>query len=268
MKAMTLALVLVISAAIEILRIVHPHGHLAAPSTDFSADWVEKSPKICVSYPRALAKCGVASPADFEALREDPMLRLHYSDVGMVQAAVLTADEWDFASFRGDSGIIWTPTRILVRAGELVFRDRSGNTIRARCGNRLSHEFRAPGAFVMPPEMEHETPEIAFVEPPLLAGWPGKPEDFLVSPFLPDQPSMGPFPAPSGLPFSGPATPLPLPPALPPIILPPPFPVIGRINDTPEPGTDWLLLAGLGALLIFRAHGPPIAGRKEEESES
>jgi hypothetical protein len=251
MKAMTLALVLVISAATEILWIEHPRGHIAAPSTEFSADSVEKAPKVCVSYPHALAKCGVASPADFEALREDPTLRLHYSDVGMVQPAALTADEWDFASFRGDSGIVWTPTRILVRAGELVFRDRSGNMIRARCGNRLSHEVRAPAAFVMPPEMEHETPEIAFVEPPLLVGWPGKPDDFLVPPFSPDPPSMGPSPTPFGLPFSGPAAPPPLPPVLPPIIIPPPFPVIGRINDTPEPDTYLLLLAGISGLLIL-----------------
>src|ERR1700688_3084262 len=165
-KALALAVVFIASTVVAVLTIWPPPPTHRPVATDIFSDRIEKTPGICLSYPHALAKCGVASSADFETLRDDPFLREHYSEVGMVHPAVLTADEWDFASFRGKNGIVWTPTRILVRAGELVFRDRAGNTVRARCGNRLSQEPQVPVAFVMPPEMEHETPEIAFVEPP------------------------------------------------------------------------------------------------------
>src|SRR5579862_7529013 len=125
MKSLTLLLVIVIATGM-ILRIEHPRGDVVPPVTDYRED----SPAVCVSYPHALVRCGVALSEEFEAQRNDPLLREHYSEVGIVQPVVLTADEWDFASFRGDTGIVWTPTRILIRAGEHVLRDRAGNTIR------------------------------------------------------------------------------------------------------------------------------------------
>ena len=245
MKSLTLLLVIFIATGM-ILRIEHPRGDVVPPVTDYRED----SPAVCVSYPHALVRCGVALSEEFEAQRNDPLLREHYSEVGTVQPVVLTADEWDFASFRGDTGIVWTPTRILIRAGEHVLRDRAGNTIRARCGNRLSPTPRTPVAFVMPPQMEHETPEIVLVEPPLSIGWPGKPDDLLVPPLSP-VPLLSVMP----LPFSS-VTLAPV--MLSPVVITQPIPA--PVSEVPEPQT-WLLVSGAFLTLL-------IAGRVADVTTS
>ncbi|MEP6714805.1 MAG: hypothetical protein ABJC09_04485 [Terriglobia bacterium] len=155
-------------------------------------------PAICVAYPHALAKCGVASPEEFEALRSDPELDAHYAEVGFVHPVILKADEWDYASYRGAAGIVWTPRKILLRAGERVFRDQNGNTIRARCGNRLSAEPRVPAAAEMPAEMVSETPRAEFIEAhPII--WADKEVDALLPP-MPSMPTLLMPPGPSAEP--------------------------------------------------------------------
>jgi hypothetical protein len=254
---------LLMSAGIAILWIdpLPQREHVASHVSDNSMQSIEQEPRVCVSYPHALVRCGVASSEDFEAQRKIPLLREHYTDVGMVLPAILTTDEWDFASFRKNDGIVWTPVRILVRRGEVVFRDRSGNTIRGRCGNRLSQEPRTPVAFVMPPEMAHETPEIMFIEPPLSIGSTGTPGEILFPPLSPEPPFENQPQTPGQIPFERPLVPgLPFAePAFSPLFsppLPPIFPVLTGtpatpISNAPESGTDLLMLAGMAALLIF-----------------
>ena len=248
------ALLIVVFAAWVLLREYDQRPENMRP---VRSSYLTEAPSICVSYPHALVRCGIASSEQFEAERNDPSLREHYSEVGMVQPALLSNDEWAYASFRGPTGIVWTPGRILIRAGEYVLRDKVGNTIRARCGNRLSAVPRTPVAFVMPPEMEHERPEIVMSEPPVLIGWPGKPDDFLVSslpPFAPlvetpetvlDRPPLTGGPTGPDIPVIA-ALPLAIPPVIsfPPITPPRPAPVGG----VPEPDT-WLLAAGAVVVL-------------------
>ena len=254
----TCTLLLIIVAGCLVMRVNHPRRQIAPPPSD---GYQEQAPSICIAYPHALVRCGVASSEEFEAHRNDASLREHYSEVGMVQPALLTADEWDYASFRGATGIVWTPVRILVRAGEYVLRDRVGNTIRARCGNRLSPTPRKPVAFTMPPEMELETPGISISEPPVLVGWPGKLENFLV-PALPtlvetagtsvEDPPLKGWPTAPDIPLIA-ALPVAIPPVIgfpPQITIPPHAP---PINGVPEPQSGILILSAVLAVLIVAA---------------
>jgi hypothetical protein len=247
------ALLIVVFAAWVLLRVDHrrPENLPAIGNSEPT-----EAPSICVSYPHALVRCGVSSSEQFEAERNDPSLREHYSELGLMQPALLTADEWAYASFRGPTGIVWTPSRILIRAGEYVLRDKVGNTVRARCGNRLSATPRTPVAFVMPPEIEHETPEIVMSEPPLLVGWPGKLDDFLVSPLPPfvktqetalARPPLTGWPTAPDLPVIA-ALPLVIPPVIsfPPNTINPPLPP--PVGGAPEPHT-WLLASGAALVL-------------------
>jgi hypothetical protein len=225
----------------------HQQRPIAQPMTDGR---VEQTPEICASFPRALVRCGVWSSEQFESHRNDPSLRDHYSEIGIVQPLLLTADEWDYASFRGPTGIVWTPEKILIRAGERILRDRVGNTIRARCGNRLSPSPRRPVAFAMPPEMEQETAEISISEPPLLVGWPGKRPDDLVEPLPPltsllDNPEI----PPAGV------LELPVPPGSHHVIILPPYtavqPVPPHTGAAPELQPSLLMSTALILLWMF-----------------
>jgi hypothetical protein len=242
----TLTLLFLIFITLVVVRARHPRRKVAAASA--SAGYTQPAPTVCVAWPHALVRCGVSSSEDFEAQRSEPLLREHYSEVGIVQPAVLTTDRWYFASFRSGAGIVWTPTRILVRAGEHVLRDRDGNTIRARCGNRLSEESRTPVAFVMPPEMKQETAEVTFIEPPLLIGWSGKQEDLLVSPLPPMLPlTAAPTAAPVPETITMPRATLPVATLTPPLGAPP-----VAVGQAPEPHTFFLMLGAGVALWIAR----------------
>ena len=164
----------------------------------------------------------------------------------MVVPAVLKADEWDYASFRGATGIVWTPKRILIRAGERVLRDRAGNTIRGRCGNRLSAEPRSPAALVLPAEMENETPEVAFIEPPSLLGNLIEPADAL-APVLPPLP---PFPPRVTPPLETTASPSEQT-VQQPASQSGAAAQSGHVEEAPEPGTLHMLAGGFTALLLL-----------------
>ncbi len=126
-------------------------------------------PGIVAIYPLSLIPGGLPSDDALETARaSDPVLAKHYADVGFLRPAWLPRDQWFYASYRRGGAIFWTGSRVRVRAGELVFADRSGNMIRGRCGNRLSEAPHNPVEFVLPPELAIETPEISFVETPQL----------------------------------------------------------------------------------------------------
>ncbi len=114
-------------------------------------------------YPLSLIPGGVRSDDDLEAARvSDPLLAAHYADVGFLRPAFLTEDRLFYASYRQGSSIVWTSSRIPVRAGERILADRSGNLVRGRCGNRLSELPHLPVGFVEPPQPAFETPEVSF----------------------------------------------------------------------------------------------------------
>ena len=238
-------------------------------------------PEIRTEYPFSLIPGGVASDAELEAARAaDPTLAKHYADVGFLRPAFLGHDQWRYASYREGPSIVWTDARIRVRAGEIVLADRSGNLIRGRCGNRLSDTPQFPVGFIQPPEAFFETPEISFVEPPLL---PHTLRDDIT--FV----SFPPFPPIEAPVLNGPIRPVPTtvtggsewptgnpvapvfvgaPPVLvvPPFSLAPPPPAHAPVV-TPEPNSAWLLFSGgifLGVSvwkLRFRRIPPKNPGR-------
>jgi hypothetical protein len=214
--------------------------------------------EIRSEYPLSLISGGVTSDVELEAARAaDPVLADHYAEVGFLQPASLSRDQWLYASYRQGRSIVWTNSRIRVRAGEVVMADRSGNLVRGRCGNRLSDTPRLPVAFVQPPEATVEIPDISFVAPLVL---PNLSRDgFAYIPFPP-------FPAlagPTTRAFIGSEGPTAVRKAewseegrsdrslsdgqlLPPLVsINPAFvPVMARPVVTPEPRSTWLLVAG------------------------
>jgi hypothetical protein len=211
-------------------------------------------PAIRAEYPLSLIPGGLATDAELEAARAaDPILADHYADVGFLRTAFLPHDKLLYASYRQGRSIVWTSSPILVRAGELVLADRSGNLVRGRCGNRLSDTPRSPAAFVQPPEAISETPEIAFVDAPSLP--PSSVNDLSFVLFPPFPAIEAPETVPVGRPVPTTVTVAPGLPVGPfefgTIPLNPIWaPVVRRPGATPEPGSGWLLIAG-GILIAF-----------------
>jgi hypothetical protein len=222
------------------------------------------------AYPLSLVPGGISSDADLEAARaSDPLLAAHYADVGFLRPAFLTQDQLFYASYRQGSSIVWTSSRIQVRAGESILADRSGNLIRGRCGNRLSETPHLPVGFVEPPHPVFETPQISFAPEVTL---PDSSADQLAGLSISSFPSIeAPAPAPkiSEIPTTFPVPPeLALDPAFDdssvfgPLIPPlaarplPPYKIPPREPDktpTAEPDTARMLLTAILLAIFFRA---------------
>lgn len=213
---------------------------------------------IRAEYPLSLIPGGVTSDAEFETARDsDPVLAEHYSDVGFLHPVRFSQDQLLYASFRQKNSVVWTNSRILVHAGEAVFADRYGNLVRGRCGNRLSETPRTPAAFVDPPEVASEKPEIAFAPAPLPDG-SGADYDIAPLTFGPVEPPPAHAAAGAGI-----VTTATLPEDWPPEnmmdaatifgFFGPPAPVRRpqqpRAGTVPEPGTSVLILSALIALM-------------------
>jgi len=211
-------------------------------------------------YPLSLIPGGVTSDDDLEAARaSDPLLAAHYADVGFLRPAFLAQDHLFYASYRQGSSIVWTSSRIPVRAGETILADRSGNLIRGRCGNRLSETPHLPVGFVEPSQPILETPEISFA-PDITA--PDISADHLAMVSLPALPSID---APAATPkVPNIATTLPVPPELPPESAFDNFSIFGPVIPAavakprlpgkipaPEPDTAAMLTAGILLILCF-----------------
>ena len=212
---------------------------------------------VCLTYPHALIPCGLSSNDELQRAREsDGQLEEHYAEVGFVRPEVLKADELDYVSYRLGSKIVWTSKRLLIHAGEKVLKDRSGNTIRGRCGNRLSRVPMMPAPPLLPPDIEFERPLIAGlvpfvpeVPPGLAPVVPGIPTEVpALPPYVAEVPPLEAPVVPSG-----PSPFIPLIPLIPiiPIAVGSPggtpifgFPVAPPVA-TPEPGTVWFSVAGV-----------------------
>jgi hypothetical protein len=241
------------------------------PVSESPAAVLEVPPAVRITYPFSLIPGGVHSDTEFEAARiADKQLEQHYSDVGFLRPVTITQDRFMYASYRRGKAILWTKKAVLVKAGELVFGDRSGNLIRGRCGNRLSDTPRQPVSEFEPPELIADRPTIEFPAPPELTPAPlGDPYMPLGDPQEPgpsDDPSPGcadsildpgcaveqakvtsvplikseknPDPDP-------PHTDLTDPPSSGAIFWEP-----GAAVATPEPGSFFLLLAGCGVIFV------------------
>jgi len=239
-------------SVMELYRLSHLRLDAETHAGPVRAESAVVSPAVCLTYPHALVLCGLSSADELERAREsDAQLRDHYAEVGFVRPEVLKSDELDYVSYRLGSKIVWTSKRLPIHAGEMVLKDRYGNTIRGRCGNRLSRVPMVPAAPELPPDLEFERPSIAgllpFVPeaPPALAP---------VIPAVPmDVPTLPPYVVEAPPEEAGRPSPfIPLLPLLPIVPIAVGWPVRGTpIAGTPvapavpEPGTVWLSVAGL-----------------------
>ena len=115
--------------------------HAVAPGAKISAAARALRP----NYPYSVIPGGAYSPAELRFVNQhDPLVRDHYSDfdVNSARLVVLTADRYQYASFRLKDHIFWTRNRLRIPQGEVLLTD-GHNYARTRCGNRLSNTAKA-----------------------------------------------------------------------------------------------------------------------------
>jgi hypothetical protein len=106
------------------------------------------------NYPYSVIAGGVYSPAELRFVKErDALVRDHYSDFDANSARLvqLTADRYQYASFRLNNHIFWTRHRLLIPKGEVLLTDGQ-NYARTRCGNRLSNTAKPDITPLQPPD--------------------------------------------------------------------------------------------------------------------
>jgi hypothetical protein len=112
-------------------------------------------------------------------LEADPIAAAHYKDIepARLKPASLTRDQIAYVSYRRDDRIYWTSKPVRLPEGELVLQG-DGETVRARCGNRVSPKPLGPVAKSEPPIEELDIPEFPHTPGRLTLAalsWPGPP---------------------------------------------------------------------------------------------
>ena len=104
------------------------------------------------NYPYSVIPGGAYSPAELRFVNQrDQLVREHYSDFDMNSARLvtLTADRYQYVSFRVKDHIFWTRNRLRISKGEVLLTD-GHNYARTRCGNRLSATPKAQTTSLQP----------------------------------------------------------------------------------------------------------------------
>jgi hypothetical protein len=98
------------------------------------------------SYPYSVIPGGAYSAAELHyANQTDAVVRAHYASFNMKLAHTvrLTADRFQYASYRVKDQIYWTRKRLRIGKGEYLLTDGAAFA-RTRCGNRLSETPQEP----------------------------------------------------------------------------------------------------------------------------
>jgi hypothetical protein len=104
-------------------------------------------------YPYSVIPGGAYSPEELRRANvKDDVVRAHYADFDLKAAWVvkLTADRYEYASYRMQNQIYWTARKLRIPQGEALLTD-GVHFARARCGNRLSEVPHAEISSVEPP---------------------------------------------------------------------------------------------------------------------
>jgi hypothetical protein len=104
------------------------------------------------NYPYSVIPGGAYSPAELRFVNQkDQVIREHYSDFDMNAARLvtLTADRYQYVSFRVKDRVFWTRNRLRIPKGEVLLTD-GRNYARTRCGNRLSATPKAQTTSIQP----------------------------------------------------------------------------------------------------------------------
>jgi hypothetical protein len=94
------------------------------------------------TYPYSVIPGGAYSPQELRsANNKDNIVRAHYADFDMKDAWVvkLTADRYQYVSYRMQDQVYWTAKKLRIPKGEYLLTDGI-HFARARCGNRLSEQ--------------------------------------------------------------------------------------------------------------------------------
>ncbi|HEX7359412.1 MAG TPA: PEP-CTERM sorting domain-containing protein [Bryobacteraceae bacterium] len=113
-------------------------------------------------YPYSVIPGGAYSQAELRyAVKHDPVVRKHYGDFDVADAQVvtLTADRYEYASYRIKNHIYWTKRRLRLRKGEALLTDGT-HYARTRCGNRLSNTRKGPTSPLEPPKTALNLPPL------------------------------------------------------------------------------------------------------------
>ncbi|MGH9609880.1 MAG: PEP-CTERM sorting domain-containing protein [Bryobacteraceae bacterium] len=113
-------------------------------------------------YPYSVIPGGAYSQAELRyAVNHDPVVRKHYGDfdVADTQVVTLTADRYEYASYRIKNKIYWTKRRLRLRKGEALLTDGT-HYARTRCGNRLSNTRKGPTSPLEPPKTALNLPPL------------------------------------------------------------------------------------------------------------
>jgi hypothetical protein len=113
-------------------------------------------------YPYSVIPGGAYSRVELRyAVNHDPVVRKHYGDFDLADTHVvtLTADRYEYASYRIKNHIYWTKKRLRLRKGEALLTDGT-HFARTRCGNRLSNTRKGPTSPLEPPKTALNLPPL------------------------------------------------------------------------------------------------------------
>jgi hypothetical protein len=170
-------------------------------------------------YPYSIIPGGAYSRSELvTTMARDPVAAAHYQGfrADSVVTAPVAAERWAYVSYRIEDAVYWTRKPVRIRAGEILLTD-GHESVRARCGNRISDTAKLPVARNDPPLMLLDDPPPVIGDP--LAYIPSDVPDIL-------QPVVAP-----------------------PVVAPPD----GATMDTPEPGSLVMVLIGVcGGAALYR----------------
>jgi hypothetical protein len=201
-------------------------------------------------YPYSIVPGGIRSVAELkEAIAQDPVVSAEYSGFHLEDARVirLDHDRSVHVSYRVGDRVFWTRHTLKLAKGEALITD-GVVTARTKCGNLISDDFEGPASPNEPTELALNTPLEMHYDPGDPASDDRFPELALPpagvrspSSYLPSPPEGGRSTPLVPILLVPQPTPRPYAPAPP----PPSPPVV----NTPEPGTEIQLLAGLLGIL-------------------
>ena len=140
------------------------------------------------NFPYSVIPGGAYSQSELRfASQNDPLVREHYRgfDIHSTRLVTLTADRYQYVSYRAHNQIYWTKRRLRIPKGEILLTDGT-HYARSRCGNRLSSTPQQPTANLEPPEAALNVPPFN----------PGQTYNFQLAPTPPKGELQQQFPAP------------------------------------------------------------------------
>jgi hypothetical protein len=203
-----------------------------------------------IVYPYSIVPGGIRSVAELKAaIATDAVVSAEYSGFHLENARVIRLDHDRSAhvSYRVGDRVFWTRHTLKLAKGEALITD-GVVTARTKCGNLISDDFVAPVSPNEPTELALDTPLEMHYDP----GDPASDDRFPeLAPPIADVPSSSSYlPSP---PEGGRSTPLVpillVPQPTPRPYAPAPPPPSPPVVNTPEPGTEIQLFAGLLGIL-------------------